>query len=169
MALTPQTVAHQRDGVRKGRVRVAIPGCRTHWHRMSADQMGRHQCDHRIQSQQGWRGSSRGLITPLALRCDSKVGSHLFKRSFHLPAPDERGQDLDWPQLRVRRQQSLRRKAPFGIADQHPSKRDDRLTRVVPDGRLGRDLDTPGSLALPVCHGDRSPARRRSGPDFLKR
>jgi hypothetical protein len=169
MALTPQTLAHQGDGVRKGRGRVARPCCRTPGHRGCADQRGRYQCYRRIPSQQGWRGASRGLITPLALSFDSKVCPPLFNRGFHLPAADERGQDLDWPQLRVRRQQCLRCTAPFGIAYQHPSTRDDRLTRVGPDGRFGSDLDTPRSLALPGCHGDRAPARRRSGPDFRKR
>jgi hypothetical protein len=93
-ALTPETLAHQGNTVGKGRARFAILGCRTHWHGVSADQIGRYQGHYRIDGAQGQRGPSRGLITPLALGLDSKVCPSLFTRRFHRPAPDVRGQDL---------------------------------------------------------------------------
>jgi hypothetical protein len=87
---------------------------------------------------------------------------------FHLPAADKIRQDLVRSQRLVCCQQRLGLELPCGIATQHPLNRDHRLTRVVPDGRLGSDLDMSHSLAMPVCHGYRSPSRRRSGQDVLK-
>jgi hypothetical protein len=114
----------------------------------------------------GWSEPWLYRSTGAGSRCQG-VLVHL-RMSPPLPAPDEIRQDLGRSQLLVRRQQSLRLEAPFGIAHQDPSDGHDGLPRVIPNGHLRGDLDMSISFAVPICHGHRRPVRRGVSQDLLQ-
>jgi hypothetical protein len=117
------------------------------------EQMDRHQDQQQVEPTQcGCRAGYTSVI-PLAWRFDAYMRPSFFNGRLKWPSLDEPRQNLYRVEVQLRRQQRLWRELPCGIADQRPSHRYWRHTRVTPHWGGGGDLDTAFSLAVPL--GDR--------------
>jgi site-specific DNA recombinase len=84
---------------------------------------------------------------------------HLRKDYFELPALDEPADDLERVAVGIGAEQGLRVEAALGVAQQHPTDRDDRHAAVTPDGSDGVDLHDALARAIPARHRDALPGR----------
>ncbi len=108
---------------------------------------------------------SPGRTTGAASR--GRGAARLLEGDLHLPALDKPAQDLLGARRRVGAEQSLRGERAQGIADQHPAQGHGRQAAVVPDRRVGGDLDVRVPRPIPVRRRDAAqavPGRRRPPP-----
>lgn len=103
-------------------------------------------------------------VVPLTAGAEQDRFCRLHSVHLHLPASDEEADDPARLQGGIGREQRLRLLLAFGISDQYPAQRHDRLAFMVPHGRTRRDIDFRPVSRIPGHLGARPHGRRVLDP-----
>ena len=119
--MLPQFLSHERQRIRKGWQRLAVPGGLPDGDLALLGMGIRQQGDQREQAQQGGCGANNGPIRPLALGLHTEMIPDFMKSDFQLPAHHEPFQDLFGIGRQVGAQQGLGFELAFWVPDQDPT------------------------------------------------
>lgn len=116
--------------------------------------------DQREQRQQGRGGAGNGQIRPLPLGFDPEVTPDFFERHLDRPSADEPAQDIQRIGVDIGAQERLGiviagDVAHEDVADGHA------LAGMVPEDRLGHDVEGPPGGAIPAGDDHPVPSRGR--------
>jgi hypothetical protein len=90
-----------------------------------------------------------GVVGPLTLGLDAKVGADLLKSHLDLPATDEPGKNVMGMGIEIGRQERLRVEFAARIADEKPADRNWRNAAAIPQRGAAGDLDDAIGSAVP--------------------
>src|SRR4051794_8195630 len=103
----PNLPPHGRQGIRKRRMRLAVPAIGPNSPAGLTIELGCQQGHDREQSEQTWGGAGHGTIRPLPLGLYTQMRPYLLESDLDLPAQNEPADDLHGIPRGIGAQQSL--------------------------------------------------------------
>ena len=151
----PELEADGADSVTECQACLSIPGDGVRGS-CTGEEIAGPQGYETVEAEENRGGSGYGFVGPLALCLDAQMSPGFGEGDLDLPSADEQGDDVGGREGDVGTEESLRSALAVGIANQHPSDRQHRGARPVPQGDVGCDIEGL-AIDMAIPGGDDNP------------